>query len=169
LNEITGHLLLAGNGEDTQTMKSLSETFARLFGAAPQVEENKEQDIRVAAAALLVHASVIDGSVSEIETGRLAELLKDRFNLTPEQTNELLIAAERREQQAVDLYGFTSKLKEAMTEEERQGLVFMMWEVVFADGKLDPLEDNLVWRASELLGVSARDRMTMKQRALAGS
>lgn len=147
-------------------MKSLSDAFARLFSAAPKIEENKEHDMRVAAAALLVHASVIDGVVSEIESGRLAELLKDRFNLTPEQTNELLIAAERREQEAIDLYGFTSKLKHTMSEEERQGMVFMMWEIVFADGKLDPLEDNLVWRAAELLGVSARDRMTMKKRAM---
>jgi len=30
----------------------------------------------------------------------------------------------------------------------------MMWEVVFADGSINEFEDNLVWRAADLLNVS---------------
>ncbi|MDX2266372.1 MAG: TerB family tellurite resistance protein [Hyphomicrobiales bacterium] len=146
-------------------MKLLQDTLSRWFGSAPAPLDNPDNS-RVAAAALLVHASVIDGAVTETEADRLRELLMQRFSLTQEETNALIIAAERSEAEAVDLYGFTSKIKQAMSEEERQGLVFMMWEMAYADGRLDPLEDNLIWRASELLGVSTRDRMIMKKRAL---
>jgi hypothetical protein len=38
----------------------------------------------------------------------------------------------------------------------------MMWELVYADGKVTEFEDNVVWRASELLGISARDRIDQK-------
>jgi uncharacterized tellurite resistance protein B-like protein len=38
----------------------------------------------------------------------------------------------------------------------------MMWQVVFADKKNDELEDNMVWRIAELIGVSARDRTVLR-------
>ena len=41
----------------------------------------------------------------------------------------------------------------------------LMWELVYADGVRHELEDNVVWRVAELLGVSDRDRVFMRQRA----
>jgi uncharacterized tellurite resistance protein B-like protein len=35
---------------------------------------------------------------------------------------------------------------------------------VFADGVVNELEDNMVWRTAELLGVSSRDRMILRKR-----
>ena len=43
-------------------------------------------------------------------------------------------------------------------------IVEMMWELVFADGKVSEFEDNVVWRAADLLGVSSRDRIDLKHR-----
>jgi uncharacterized tellurite resistance protein B-like protein len=40
----------------------------------------------------------------------------------------------------------------------------MMWEIVYADGRRDELEDNLLWRAADLLGVSARERIDLRRR-----
>ena len=40
----------------------------------------------------------------------------------------------------------------------------MMWEIVYADGRRDELEDNLLWRAADLLGVSPRERIELRQR-----
>jgi uncharacterized tellurite resistance protein B-like protein len=40
----------------------------------------------------------------------------------------------------------------------------MMWELVYADGQVSEFEDNVVWRAADLLGVSARDRIDLKHR-----
>ncbi len=145
--------------------QGLSERLSAWFSGEERPREPDPGELRLAAAVLLVHAATIDGRLSETEAERLRELLRDRFDLSPDETHELLIAAERREKEAIDIYSFTSRLKQLMSEEERQGLIFMMWEIVYADGALDPLEDNLVWRAAELLGVSSRDRMLMKKRA----
>jgi uncharacterized tellurite resistance protein B-like protein len=38
----------------------------------------------------------------------------------------------------------------------------MMWELVYADGEVTEFEDNVVWRASDLLGISQRDRIDLK-------
>jgi uncharacterized tellurite resistance protein B-like protein len=39
----------------------------------------------------------------------------------------------------------------------------MMWEIVYADGRLNEFEDNVVWRASDLLGISQRDRVELRR------
>jgi len=64
---------------------------------------------------------------------------------------------------AVDLYGFTSVLKRRLDEAERERIVSMMWELVYADGKVHEFEDNLIWRVAELLGVSSQARIRLKQ------
>ena len=39
----------------------------------------------------------------------------------------------------------------------------MMWEIVFVDGRVNEFEDNLMWRAADLLGVSSRDRIALRR------
>jgi uncharacterized tellurite resistance protein B-like protein len=41
----------------------------------------------------------------------------------------------------------------------------MMWELVYADGQVSEFEDNVVWRAADLLGISSRDRIELKRKA----
>ena len=69
-----------------------------------------------------------------------------------------------RDGEAVDLYRFTSILMNTMSASDRIGFIEILWEMVYADGVRHELEDNVVWRISELLGVSGRDRVLMRQR-----
>ena len=80
-------------------------------------------------------------------------------------TRELLAAAENAEAEAVDLFHFTSVLKQRLDAADRERIIAMMWKLVFADGKLHEFEDNVVWRAAELLGVSNQARIRLKQAA----
>jgi hypothetical protein len=43
----------------------------------------------------------------------------------------------------------------------------MMWELVYADGEVSEFEDNVVWRAADLLAVSSRDRIELKHQIAA--
>ena len=94
----------------------------------------------------------------------MAEVLSDRFELGNEETEALLGDAKTAEHEAVDLYSFTSILKRSLSEEDRVTIIEHLWEMVFADGVIHELEDNVVWRVAELLGVDSRDRMIMKQK-----
>jgi len=126
-----------------------------------------ENDYRLAAAALLVHAAAIDGVISDIERERLHAIIKRWFDLDEAATNELLNAATAAEQQAIDLYHFTSLLDRSLDEDGRRRVVEMMWEIVFVDGRVSEFEDNLIWRAADLLGVSTRERVELRQRVAA--
>jgi uncharacterized tellurite resistance protein B-like protein len=123
-----------------------------------------DDDYRLAAAALLVHAGAIDGEMSQSEQDKLRAVIKQRFNLDDAATAELIEKATAAEHQAVDLYHFTHLLNSALDEEGRARVIEMMWEIVYADGQRDELEDNLLWRAADLLGVSPRERIELRQR-----
>jgi uncharacterized tellurite resistance protein B-like protein len=126
-----------------------------------------DNDYRLAAAALLVHAAAIDGVVSDIERERLHAIIKRWFELDDAATDELLSAATTAEQESIDLYHFTSLLGRSLDEEGRLRVIEMMWEIAFADGRVTEFEDNLIWRAADLLGVSTRERVELRQRVAA--
>jgi uncharacterized tellurite resistance protein B-like protein len=52
----------------------------------------------------------------------------------------------------------------SVDEEGRLRIIEMMWELVYVDGEVSEFEDNVVWRAADLLGVSSRDRIELKRR-----
>jgi tellurite resistance protein TerB len=39
---------------------------------------------------------------------------------------------------------------------------------VYADGRVNEFEHNIIWRAADLLGVSTRQRVELRQRIAAG-
>jgi uncharacterized tellurite resistance protein B-like protein len=41
----------------------------------------------------------------------------------------------------------------------------MMWEMAYSDHKVSEFEDNVMWRVADLLGVSTRERIELKERA----
>ncbi len=123
-----------------------------------------DNDYRLAAAALLVHAAAIDGEMTDAERDKLRLLIRLRFGLDDAQTDELVERATEAEHEAVDLYHFTSLLNRALDEKGRARIVEMMWEIVYADGRRDELEDNLLWRAADLLGVSPQERIELRRR-----
>ena len=135
---------------------------ARVGGEEPG-RDLRVEEFRLAAAGLLVCASVIDGRIDAAERRTLKTLLQDRFALDGEEVRGLLNEAVLREHESVDLYRFTSVLCRALDQDGRKKIVEMLWEVVMADGVVHEFETNLVWRAAELLGVSTRDRITLRK------
>jgi len=126
--------------------------------------EFADNDYRLAAVALLVHAANIDGDMSRRERDKLHSVVKRRFSLDNALADELIDKATLAEHEAVDHYHFTSLLNRVLDEEGRARVIEMMWEIVYADGRRDELEDNLLWRAADLLGVSSRERIELRER-----
>lgn len=141
--------------------------FAFLEGlGAPKKSEGglDANDPRVAAAALLYAVMDADGNRVDSERAALSRELSEYFGEDEKALQQVLAAGEDAEGSAVDLYQFTSVLMRELDGDRRLAFVEAVWEVVYADGELHELEDNLVWRMCELLGVSARDRVLLKRK-----
>ncbi|MCS0495243.1 TerB family tellurite resistance protein [Ancylobacter sp. MQZ15Z-1] len=149
-------------------LRSLTDFIAEIAGGVRDEASFAENDYRLAAAALLVHVVTIDGVIGADEMAKLRRLIASRFSMDENEAEALLEAAIARDAEAVDLYAFTSVLNRALDDEGRQRIVEMMFEVGYADGGLTEFEDNLVWRAAELLNVSSRDRVQIRRKVREG-
>jgi uncharacterized tellurite resistance protein B-like protein len=131
---------------------------------SPNAEQRvfDETDYRLAATALLIHIVSLDGEPTAVERRKLHSLIETSFKLDPGTADRLIASATRAENDAVDLYRFTSVIMREVDEAGRRRIVEMMWEMVFADGKVTEFEDNVLWRAADLLGISGRDRIDLK-------
>jgi uncharacterized tellurite resistance protein B-like protein len=121
-----------------------------------------DSDYRLAATALLVHVVSLDGEPTAAEQRKLHNLIESHFGLDRGTADRLIADATEVEGEAVDLYHFTSVIMRSLDEAGRKRIVQMMWELVYADGQVSEFEDNVVWRASDLLGISQRDRIDLK-------
>jgi uncharacterized tellurite resistance protein B-like protein len=145
-------------------LESLKVFLSDLAGGTKAQDGFQEDDYRLAAAALLVHVSTIDGDLSQAERDRVHDIVKYRFQLDEPDTEKLIDAAIEADREAVDLYHFTHLINRALDEEGRRRIVEMMWETVYADGSANEFEDNIVWRAADLLGISSRERIELRRR-----
>lgn len=133
-----------------------------------KTERFADNDYRLAAAALLVHAASADGVLAEVERAKLTSLLSQRFALTQADAEELMAEATEAEHQAIDLYQFTRLLERNLDEAGRRRMIEMLWDMVAADGRINEFEDNLIWRVADLLHVPARERVELRRRIAGG-
>lgn len=133
--------------------------------AAP---DDAGEEARIAAAALLYHVMDADGVRQDVEWARFKAVLSKSYGLVGAQLDALAKAGEEADSEAIDLYAFTSVLKRHLDMDARKAFIGLMWEIVYADGSVDELEDNVVWRVSELLGVERQDRIAARQQVAAG-
>ncbi|HEY4201227.1 MAG TPA: TerB family tellurite resistance protein [Devosiaceae bacterium] len=140
------------------------EALSRLFKSDAPVAAH---DPRLSVAALLVHLAAVDGAVKPEERQAVKGALQDFYGLEEDEVDRLIAEAMRRDADAVDFYQFTSSLS-SLDSEDRVEIVRMMWQVVFADKKNHELEDNMVWRIAELIGVSSRDRTVLRNQIAKG-
>lgn len=121
--------------------------------SAEPKEHFEDGDYRVAAAALLVHVMTVDGHAAPIEFVVLEETLSRGFDLSLEDTRRLIEQAESAEKQEPNWTQFADVLARTLDEPARRRIVDMMWRVVLADGRMQEMEEAVVERASQLLGV----------------
>ncbi|HUZ66436.1 MAG TPA: TerB family tellurite resistance protein [Beijerinckiaceae bacterium] len=145
-------------------LEALKEFISGLGDEGHSEVARGEADARLAAAALLFHIADLDGIVQPSETAKLRALLAERFGLDQAQTSRLVADARRIDREAVDLFHFTTVLKRSLDHAGLLKVLEMMWEIAFADGRADELEENTIWRVAELLGVSSRERIGLRQR-----
>jgi uncharacterized tellurite resistance protein B-like protein len=133
---------------------------------SPHTSEHAFDDnsYQLAATALLIHVISLDGEPSEVEKKKLHSLIESRFGLDRGTADHLIASATQVEGEAVDLYHFTSVIMREVDDAGRLRIVEMMWELAYADGNVTEFEDNVVWRASDLLAISSRDRLELKHR-----
>jgi uncharacterized tellurite resistance protein B-like protein len=137
------------------------------LGESRPAEGDPSEDLRLAAAALLVEAAVVDGAMTDREYDLIERLLRERFALSAVAADELLEHAAALDKETSQLFPFTKTIVDQSAADQRVGLIEMLWEVAYVDGVLHDYEASLVRRVAGLLFVSDHDSGAARQRAIA--
>lgn len=135
------------------------EAITRLFNKPEAALSSNDPKLSVAV--LLVHLAAVDGQMKDEERTAIKGALIDHYDMDEASVDKLIKEAALRDAEAVDFFKFTQAITR-LEMDDRIEIVRMMWTVVFADKKNHELEDNMVWRIAELIGVSSRDRTILR-------
>ncbi len=124
-----------------------------------------QNDSAFALAVLLIEvARSSDNRVGDREESVIERALTRRFELRRDEVVRLIEAAEQGAIQATDLFHFTQVVVDQFREEERIGVIEMLWEVAYSDGVLTGDEDTLIRRVAGLIYVPDWERGEAKLR-----
>lgn len=115
--------------------------------------EHPEHEIRLATGALLMEMTRADFSIQDVERAKVSELLRARFGLTDEETGELLALSEQASRASVSLRDFTRLINDQFSQLQKVQMIRLLWDVAFADSRLDKYEEHLVRKVADLLYV----------------
>jgi len=155
-----------GYGKAVSMFGWLKDFTSGLVGdLGPQKFEDK--DCRLATAALLTRVATVDNEMSESRREKLYAVLKSYFWLDDPTTAQLIRDAATADRSAIDLYHYIRRVNDVLDSEGRQRIVKMMWQVIYVDERVSEFESNIIWRAADLLGVSSRQRIELRQQVAA--
>ncbi|MEA2080739.1 MAG: TerB family tellurite resistance protein [Pseudomonadota bacterium] len=133
----------------------------------PDMDAGPDQHgLQLATAALLFEMLRADHDEHPDERHTLEQALQKSFALSEGETRQLAQLADREAAESVSLHQFTGLINRHFSPGEKIRVVEMLWQVAYADGRLDRYEEALVRKIAELIHVPHRDFMQAKHRVL---
>jgi uncharacterized tellurite resistance protein B-like protein len=142
--------------------------FDRLFRFLTGIDDGRQSGGQDAAAfalaILLIEVARSDDRMEASEQSIIERALARRFGLDRSEVMRLVNAAKEGAIKATDLHHFTQNVVRNFDEDERIGVIEMLWDVAYSDRVLTGDEDALIRRVAGLIYVSDRDRGEAKRR-----
>ncbi len=142
-----------------------SQVVETISSKGPDDVEDREAALRLATAVLMIDVARADYVFDETEFDNMLRLIEAHFGLSPEEAAELVNEAGEKAEDIVSVHDFTKLLHDYLTEDEKAQIVSLLWQIAYADGRLDKFEDSLVLKISDLLYVSRGRVMRLKHDA----
>ena len=133
--------------------------FKNFFKKKVKAEDINSQNILIAA--LLIHAAKIDGNYTNTEKQIIKKTMINLNKTPPAIADDLLMMAEKKEQESNQILEFTKEIKKKPME-FRLNIIEMLWKIVYSDGSSDSYESNLIRRVCGLLYISDKDNGIIK-------
>ena len=111
-------------------------------------------DPLVASCAILLEMAESDQEFDPEERRLIESMLQEHYALGPDEVKALIAQTEKERAKHSDLFPFTHAITRSYSPEEKRSLLVMVWRVIFADGRLNPYEDQLAHRLQRMLAVN---------------
>lgn len=121
----------------------------------------------LAAAVLMVEVIMADHELSEAEIAMLSQRFEHSLGLPKASVQALMDEAMAEHEHSVDLYSYTQVINEQMTAIEKYRLLVDLWLLAFVSGAVDPQEEAMIRKITDLVYLGHSDFIQAKQEARA--
>ncbi|HEX6309430.1 MAG TPA: TerB family tellurite resistance protein [Longimicrobiales bacterium] len=154
-------------------MESIRQFFAEHMAPAQHDEgaqakmdaEDERQKLHVAACALLLEIAWADDAFSDAERAHIEAVMQRHFDLDEETADALIELAEAERSRAIDLYQFTSLIRENYDLGQKTLLAEIMWGLVLTDGDVQRHESYMLRKIANLLDLEPGYLSSARKRA----
>jgi len=147
-------------------LKAIQQFFDSHITTSTASEVDVEHQLKLATTALLIEMMLQDDDVAEQEMITIKDTIRSTFNLTDEESQTLFELAEKEQRNATDYHQFTRLIAKNYSKEQKCQVIENLWQVAYADGRLDRLEEHMLRRISDLIYVSHSDFIRIKHKVL---
>ena len=131
--------------------EKLRDIFFTQEGVVPAADTSRR--IQVATAVMLLEVANADEEFSDIERESIIGILKDNFDLSNEEVQELISVTDAERKGSVDMWHFANVINENYSDQEKYIIMENIWKVIYADGRLDKYEDHIVHKLANILHI----------------
>lgn len=136
--------------------------------SSKDIDNNKPSfEIELTAAVLAYEIARSDGDVGNEELKLLMEEIKIISSKVGKDENEIFRIIETYSNDSVSFYEFVEDINSNYSKEEKHSLLKFMWDIAFADGKLDVDEERLIRRLADLIKIKDIEVLKLKDSAKA--
>lgn len=118
---------------------------------APDADDDPAHRRNLAAAALLIEVARADFDFDDAEQQTITGVLTATLDLTADEIAQIVDLAQEESREATSLHQFTRLINDSHELEDKKHLMTALWQVAYADGRLDKYEEQLLRRIGELL------------------
>tara|TARA_Y100000766_G_C18628726_1_gene469685 strand:- start:218 stop:664 length:447 start_codon:yes stop_codon:yes gene_type:complete len=122
-------------------------------------------DFELTAAVLAYEIARIDGEVDEDELKILMNELVLIANKTNKDESEILEIIESYSKNSVSFHDFIEDINKEYSKDQKINLLRFMWDVAYADSKLDIEEERLIRRIADLIKIKDIEVLKLKDNA----
>ena len=115
-----------------------------------------------AIATLLVEAARVDNNTTEADIAEAKKSLKLLANINSEQADELIRKASLPKNRPTSYLPLTRTINQNLDYDQKCILIGAMWTIAHSDCHIDPHEDHIIRKISDLIYVSHRDFINQK-------
>ena len=128
-------------------------------------QQKPEFEIELIGAVLAYEIARSDGDISESELRLLLEEIKKIALEVNKTDEEILSIIETYSKNSVSFHEFIADINNDFSKEEKLSLISFLWDVAYADSKLDVDEERLIRRIADLIRIKDIEVLKLKDSA----
>ena len=131
-----------------------------------KVEQKKNAfEIDLISSVLAYEVARSDGDIDQVELSRLLEEIKKISIKVGKSEEDILNLIEIYSNDSVSFYEFIEDINKNFTKEDKLIMISFLWDVAYADSKLDVDEERLIRRIADLIRIKDIEVLRLKDRA----